>query len=537
MFALRFVVLVTAVGAAGLAAAQTDPQGAARRHYDEGAKLFSQGDRDQALMHFQRAHELSPNPTTLFMIAQSEYHLGKIQDALHHYEEFLRQQPTGDSAETARIRLEVIKRRRSTVFITTFPTGADVRIEGERETITGQAPNPFEVWPGTHRITVSKPNYVTETQQLPLELGEDTQLVFQLKPIPARLEIRTTPRNAALYVRGNRAQNPYAQQVDPGTYEIYAEAADHGPSRMELVLRAGEQRSIDLQLAYVQRSGRPELIGFWTAAGAIGGGSAVRARVNTSNGDSRAATLITLGTLAGGLGAGVIATALVPDYLRDNLALFRIGAMWVGAAEGAGLALTLHPRDMSAAWVGGAAGLGAGALLGTWLDDRAPNYGRVALIQSGALMGALAGSLAVPAFDFDADKHAAPTVLVGMNIGLGAGLALAYLPDQRQYGPSWQRVLLVNLAGVAGGVAGSLLERCVGEECRVEEPTARTARFALAGGAVGLAAGWLLTRNYDRNRALERRPPQMVPSPALIPIQTTDGKMSFAPGVAARGGF
>jgi hypothetical protein len=108
-------------------------------------------------------------------------------------------------------------------------------------------------------------------------VADTKQLFFELEPIPARLEIYTNPPGATLYVRGNRAQNPYNQSVDPGTYEIYAEATDHRPRREVVVLKPGQRMPVDLELEYVQRSGRPELIGFWTAAGAVAGATGVLA--------------------------------------------------------------------------------------------------------------------------------------------------------------------------------------------------------------------------------------------------------------------
>jgi len=80
---------------------------------------------------------------------------------------------------------------------------------------------------GRYRVTVSKPNFVRQERDITIDVAETKPLFFKLDPIPARLEVHTSPSNATLYVRGNRTQNPYAQFVDPGDYEIYAEANYH----------------------------------------------------------------------------------------------------------------------------------------------------------------------------------------------------------------------------------------------------------------------------------------------------------------------
>jgi hypothetical protein len=386
--------------------------------------------------------------------------------------------------------------------------------------------------------------------------------------------VRTVPDDAALFVRGNRAQNPYAQDVAPGTYEIYAEAAYYQPRRETITLRPGETRVVNFPLTYVQRSGRPELIGFWTGIGAVGGGLLLLTQGNTKKSEAPLSlSLFSASMLAGGLGLGVISstTALVPDYIRDNLALFRIGAMWIGDVEGASLAMALT-HSWKPTWVGGALGLTSGALVGWWLDDKAPNYGRVAIIQSAAVIGTLAGAFAVPAFGAfptappdllgnpsdeqvqaheeaftryrnKAKQRIAWGMLAGLNVGLAAGLAMAYLPDQHVYGPSWQRTILVDLAGIAGGIFASAIELCSRAQAYCADSSTtlsnRTAQFALAGTGIGLFAGWVLTMNYDhaREKRSERAPLSLIPLPGVVPVTSPSGAGELVPGLLSHGTF
>jgi hypothetical protein len=256
-----------------------------------------------------------------------------------------------------------------------------------------------------------------------------------------------------------------------------------------------------------------------------------------------AATVVGAGALVGGIAGGLVSPAFIPSYIRDNLALYRIGAAWIGAAEGATVGLAaFHSRKSG--WIGGAFGLGAGAAAGAWLDRHAPNYGRVAVIQSGAAIGALAGALAVPALGLEA-RHAPWLVGGGLNVGLGLGLALAYLPDQRAYGPSWQRVILVDLAAAAGAFAGAIpdtIAQCtMNQRCDFDsEANNRTARLALLGGGLGLAAGWFLTRDYDKNSQAPSERTGLVgfiPTPTILPVADREGRVHALPGLAAQGRF
>lgn len=542
---MRIVVLLaTLLALAGTSYAQNATD-RARKHYLAGKELFEAGNREQALVHFELAHREAPADLNVFMMAQCQYHLGRLKQARAHYEAFLEKVKTGEEAERARVRIEAINARKARIQIESVPDEVEVRIDGDQGTEAGQGPNEFEVPRGRYRVTVSKPKYMSETREITVDAGETKTQFFRLEPIPARLTVRTRPKNATLYVRGNRTRNPYVQQVDSGEYEIYAEATDYEARREVITLAPGEQKTIDFGLTYVQRSGRAELIGFWTAAGAIGGGTAVASRLDRKANPS-SATLISAGVLAGGAAGGMISTTLYgqPGYIRDNLALFRIGAMWMGATEGAALALAIEPdaRKLSSAWVGGALGLGAGVAVGTLLDHRAPNYGRVAIIHSGALLGALAGTLAAPALELRDPVAKTPVaVLGGLNVGLVGGLALAYLPDQRAYGPSWKRVILVDLAVAAGAVAGYLAERCsrgTGTDRCSGEPNKKTARYALIGGAAGLGVGWWLTRDYDRdNDSPSETTLSFLPLPTVLPVSRANGTTAAVPGLAAQGQF
>lgn len=551
-----------------------DTLGRAHQHYQSGVSLFESGNKEQALVEFKLANEIAPKPENVFMIAQCEYHLGKLVDARTHYRAYLAAREQGELADLSRLRIEAINRRPGIFVINTVPDDVDVRIEGDGQTITSQAPNEFPVPHGRYRVTVSKPNYASETREVAIEVAETKPLFFKLEPIPAHLVVRTNPPGAVLFVRGNRTQNPYVQDVPPGIYEIYAEASYYQPKRETIILAPGETREVDFPLTYIQRSGRPELIGFWTGIGALGGGLAVLSQGDPTNQSlPLTTTMFGAGVLAGGLGLGVLSstTPLVPNYIRDNLALFRIGATWIGDLEGVTLAMALT-QNWGDTFLAGLGGLGVGAFAGWWLDDKSPNYGRVAMIQSAALFGAALGAVAVPAFGwYPKDPRnnditlsgGSPEVnhyrtlikerlgwgtLVGLNAGLLVGLSLAYLPDQRTYGPTWQRVVMVDLAGLAGALLASAVEACsrsnggirsycANEDVQLDD---RTARFALIGAGLGLFTGWLLTTNYDQvdDPAQPARPAlSMLPLPSAIPIQSPTGTAQLLPGLVSQGRF
>jgi hypothetical protein len=519
------------------------------------------GNFENALVQYQMAYERVPSPDYLFNMAQCEFQLDRLGDALAHYQKYLQAADTGEdgrdtrraaSVDLARKRIETINRREFVVGINTSPAGARVRIDGPRQ-LAGFAPNNFRLPRGHYTITISRQDYATQTQVLDVETSSPPPLYFSLRPIPGRLSIRTKPPNATLYVRGNRTQNPYDQAVEPGKYEIYAEATDYQPRRTEVEVEAGQRQPVNFELDYLQRSGRPELIWFWTTAGAVAGGTFVLARLNNVPNTTASGSLVAAGAIFGGIAGAFSSTlskTLAPDYIRDNRAMFRITSSVIGAVEGASVGLAAG--GSMAGWAGGMAGLGAGTVAGVWLDDRAPNYGRVTAIQSAAALGLLAGALAVPALkptmaDDGWTGHYRPLgVLVGVNLGLAAGLAIAYLPDQHRYGPSWQRVIFIDLAAAAGAFLGAVtttIDCLAGPEntgpnaCRFASRQ-QTMRLTMAGGLVGLGVGWFLTRNFDKvDESAERRGLTFLPTPTMLATPTPEGSVRVVPGLAAQGRF
>jgi hypothetical protein len=610
-----FAALILVSASAGSARAQEDdatPQ--ARAHYEMGLRLFDAREHDQALIEFDTANQLKPRPAALFMMAQCEYLLGRLKEARAHYERYATENPSGEFVELAKDRIQSIGKRPGTFAINTVPDEVDVRIVSDTAPalppVTGQAPNNFPVPRGRYRITVSRRNYLSQTRVVEIDLAETKPLFFKLDPIPARLEVETLPPGATLYVNGNRARNPYHQDVAPGPFEIFAEAPDHDDRTIELTLAPGQRMLLTgnerLRLSYTQRSGRPELLVASALIGGFLGAGAVAAAIGKDIDSQNVATVLLVGGggIAGTIVGALIATPLVPRYIPDNRALFVLGSMWMGAAEGAMAGMIYRQianynqpavspcmtpcrgqigDQLRAGFIGTIPGLALGLTTGALLSSRAPTYGRVALIQSAALGGAFAGALAQVALQWkpyganweftistvkipDAGPPMGcpsgaavgssvtctlhgnsvldlmPGALIGLNVGLAAGLLGAYLPDQSRYGPSWKRVLVIDGAALAGGLAGGVtscvlnVDNCLLADAPLGQARGLSAAFALAGGALGIIGGVLLTRHFDDEPT---PPPAAAPklslSTTLFPLRSPDGRVTT--GIGAFGSF
>jgi hypothetical protein len=626
----------TGMGARSARADDDSATADARSHYEMGLKLFDAREHEQALIEFDQANQLKSRPAALFMMAQCEYLLGRLKEAHRDYQRYLDQNPDGEFAALARDRVEAIDKRPSTFVINTVPDDVTVRISPEGQAggvvASGQAPNNFSVPRGRYRVDVTKPSFQGQTRIVEVDIAETKPLFFKLDPIPARLEIETNPPGATLYVNGNRARNPYRQEIAPGPVEIFAEAPNFEPRSIDLSLAPSEHKSLigdaRFELAYKQRSGRPELFVASALLGGFVGAGAVAAAIgkDLDNQNVASVVLATGGGISGMVVGGLLATPFVPRYIPDNRALFIIGGMWIGAAEGFGAGVvgrqiaTHEESDPSPCqapcrgsvgsylrigFEGSLPGLALGLTTGALLAKHAPTYGRVALIQSAALGGAVTGALAQialkwhpyggTAWDYtvrqpvDGSTDApngvvyaksttsgtppvnqgcvftppgpnmpnasepcafkdgnsvldlAPGILIGLNVGLAAGLLGAYLPDQSHYGPSWKRVLLIDLAAGAGAVAGGVfgcvfnVDGCLSAPQPSPDARSIAAWAALAGAGFGAVGGIVLTRGFDDDLPSREVTPTTMPVATFAPIRGANG--SLVPAFAAMGSF
>ena len=189
-----------------------------------GLKLFDAREHEQALIEFSKANEIKPRPAALFMMAQCEYLLGRLKDARVHYQRYATENPDGEFAELARDRIESIDEAPEHVRRQHRARGrrrSGSRPRRETGTRRRQRPGAQQLLRSRAAATAStspKPNYQGQTRIVDIDVAETKPLFFKLDPIPARLEIETAPPGATLYVNGNRARNPYRQDVTPGPH-------------------------------------------------------------------------------------------------------------------------------------------------------------------------------------------------------------------------------------------------------------------------------------------------------------------------------
>lgn len=111
----RFGVLAlcAALSSAHAARAQGDnADELARRHFESGVAYLEESDYDNALKAFQKAYDLSNRPEILINIATVQERRADLDGAIAALKQYLDVAPNGEHAETVRLRIQNLERRR-----------------------------------------------------------------------------------------------------------------------------------------------------------------------------------------------------------------------------------------------------------------------------------------------------------------------------------------------------------------------------------------------------------------------------------------
>jgi hypothetical protein len=178
------------LGASSVAEAQPVPAGEAGDPAREQAnQLLRRGNAQldqglylEALQSFQEAYRAFSSPKLHYSIAQTQSELGRLLDALHHYELFVRDVKREEMPRQWSIATErVFKLQGSiaTVQIQTNLADATVTADG---TVVGRTPlrEPLRFMPGAHVVIVARDGYERQIIAVTLKAGDAVTRRVQL---------------------------------------------------------------------------------------------------------------------------------------------------------------------------------------------------------------------------------------------------------------------------------------------------------------------------------------------------------------------
>lgn len=232
----------------------------ALQHYEKGRLLFADGDFASALLEFQQAHTLAPEPRLLWNMAVCEKnlrHYTKTASLVQLYLDAPAEGRTKAEDAEARTLLETVRGFIGRVVPRIEPAGAAVDLDGAP---LGKAPvPPVEADMGPHTLHVSLAGYrsIARTFSLPggADLGIDVALVRQ----KAWLRIDVTA-GEAVFVDGAPLVGGELE-VPPGHHLVRVAASGKKTWELDVTVADGETRRVTPRLESTSGVAWPWIVG------------------------------------------------------------------------------------------------------------------------------------------------------------------------------------------------------------------------------------------------------------------------------------
>ena len=180
---LGLLTLVLAASPAAGSDPAADPAAiAAKVHYKKGGELFAAHRYREAIPEFEAAITAKPHAFTFYNLALCYEQLGDAEDQLYYLRQYLRLLPnaedrTGQLQTMTKLEANLPEMSgRETLHVVTDPDQAEVWIDSEARGVT---PFRAQIELGKHELTLLKPGYDPETQQI--EIGRSRFLTVDLK--------------------------------------------------------------------------------------------------------------------------------------------------------------------------------------------------------------------------------------------------------------------------------------------------------------------------------------------------------------------
>jgi len=474
-------------------------------HYNRGGVLYYQGDYEGAIREFVQTLCMVPSASeVLFSIGQAFERLLQYDVAIAYYERYVLQnrgasQKDIDERRNVASRIQVLQRLPARIRVVTSPEGAIVSFTddlGVRRNLGRITTEAYEVVAGHYTMTIELAGHETIEQQIDPAIGQPYSYYFALQPKKGHLVVNTDPLDARIFVDDRLAGiGHYDERLPGGSYKVTIEATGRTSETRRIEVVADREVELPVRLPPQPASGKRQLIVGASAAGGIMGSIALGVLEGTEN-----AARGGLGFL-GGVGIGFVGGYFgIPDDIPVGSSSYIITSGLIGAGEAGLIASMIERQGNEATGPVAIGGMAAGAVFASLTAERFHlDAGDAAILNSGALWGAIGGGLFAAIFEFEPGVSEG-LVLGGLNLGVVSGVLLG-----RRVDFSRRHVALIDLSGLAGmGVAVSIqsvIDNATSDpdsaDASGDSTGERTAHFALAGMAGGLAIGAFLTRNID----------------------------------------
>jgi tetratricopeptide (TPR) repeat protein len=246
-----------------------------RRHFQQGVALYEEGNFAGALAEFQAAYNTAPAPSILYNIGLTYRALYRYPDAISALQRYLIEgaqdgQLTPQRREQLQRFIEEMKSLLAPITLVVSPRTAKVHIDGRETSLPDNGL--IELAAGSHTVEAVADGHQPQRREITVVAGEAAGLELHLVAIPRTGKVRLTasvPDTRIIIDGRERGKAPLEIELDVGGHQLEARADGYEPFRSELMLAAGQQRNLDLELRRPPPADRPlhRKWWFWTGLG------------------------------------------------------------------------------------------------------------------------------------------------------------------------------------------------------------------------------------------------------------------------------
>jgi hypothetical protein len=232
--------------------------GDAKVAYSAARLLYEDGDFAGAATKLAVAYRLSQDPRLLWNMAaaeKSQRHYARVIELMQSYLATGSNLVTPEDRQQGQALLEVAKGFVSSVTFDVQPAGATIEV-GDRVLGTAPLPGPVPIDFGKQTLRISKSGFSTHERTLNLDGGSALAISVTLpeESHTATLKVVTDP-NASIRVDGKVVGvGAWTGPVPSGTHTVQLERTEAVPQTLEVALKDGETRSVDVRLQDANRS-------------------------------------------------------------------------------------------------------------------------------------------------------------------------------------------------------------------------------------------------------------------------------------------
>jgi tetratricopeptide (TPR) repeat protein len=166
----------------------------ARRRFDRGLSLYTEGDFTLALIEFERAYELVSNYRVLYNIGQVSIQLRQYARARQALEQYLSEgegEIDANRLEEVRADLEMLKPRTAKLTVTVNVASARVFLDGK---LLGMSPLPEAILvdAGGHVLEIERAGYLSTRKPVTLAGGDDLKIAVSLEEVAPERTVEKT---------------------------------------------------------------------------------------------------------------------------------------------------------------------------------------------------------------------------------------------------------------------------------------------------------------------------------------------------------